>query len=304
MICFLKPILFTVLAVFCFANESFAKLKLGSPFGDHMVLQHDQPVKIWGWAQAGESVSVTIKDQTTTAIAGDDGKWKMQMAAPGLGEPFSVKIAGAAESIQLADVVGGEVWVCGGQSNMEWYVKNSKDADAEIAAARYPMIRLFNTPHRTSLVPNDEVGNSGWRVCSPKTVGDFTAVGYYFARELHRELDIPVGLVSSNWGGTIIEAWISGSSLKTHADFKARVEEMEQVGEDPQHDKTLAMKVDAWMKNYRKMQRVPAETWQSAALDDSGWGQQKLPAHELVKLAIFLLGVVIVTNIRKGLFSR
>jgi len=228
---------------------------LGSPFGDHMVLQHDQPVKIWGWAEPGESVTVTLKQHSVSATAADDGKWNLQLPAPGVGDPFSVKVAGKSQVIELTDVVGGEVWICGGQSNMEWQVRRSKNAKAEIAAANYPMIRHVEIARDTSLAPKDKTKPCQWSVCSPKTAGDFTAVGYFFGRQLHQDLRLPVGLVNSN------------------------VEKLEAVSNEPDKAKAMAKKFAAWTKAFSQIQKTPAETWQEVATDDSGWGTQKLPGY-------------------------
>lgn len=279
MIRLLMSYCFLLLSLLFMTGEAIAELELGSPFGDHMVLQHDQPVKIWGWAEPGESVTVTIKQQTASATAADDGKWDLQLPPPGVGDPFSIKVAGKSETVELNDVVGGEVWICGGQSNMEWQVRSSKDAAAEIAAANFSMIRHIEIDRTTSLLPNEKTKHSNWSVCSPETVGNYTAVGYFFARRLHQDLKMPVGLVNSTWGGTIIEAWISGGSLKTHPDFQSKVEEMEAVARDPQEAKTLAKKIDAWIKAYQEMQKTPAENYQGVAVDDSAWGTQEVPGY-------------------------
>ena len=268
-----------VMTLLLMTGESFADLELGSPFGDHMVLQHDQPVKIWGWAAPRESVTVTLKQQSVSATAAEDGKWKLQLPAPGVGDPFSVKVTGKSEVIELKDVVGGEVWICGGQSNMQWQVRSSKDAAAEIAAANYPMIRHIKIDRTTSLLPKEKTKHSKWSVCSPETVGNYTAVGYFFARRLHQDLKVPIGLVNSNWGGTIIEAWISGDSLKTHPDFKSEVERMQAAAKDPEQAKRLARKIDAWKRAYSEMQKQPAKSWQGVSVDESGWGTQKLPGY-------------------------
>ncbi len=256
-----------------------ADLELGSPLGDHMVVQHDQPVKIWGWAEAGESVTATLRQSSISTKAADDGKWNLQLPAPGLGAPFAIKVASKSETLELNDIVGGEVWICGGQSNMAWEVRKVKDAKAEIAAANYPMIRQLKITRSTSLSPEEKAQHSGWQVCSPETVGDFTAVGYFFARRLHQELKMPIGLVNSNWGGTIIQAWISGDSLKTHPDFKSDIERMQAAAVDPDHARSMAKKVDAWRKAYRKMQKQPAEAWQEVSIDDAGWATQTLPGY-------------------------
>ncbi len=279
MIRLLMSFCFLPLSFLLMTGESVAKLELGSPFGDHMVLQHDQPVEIWGWAEPGDAVTVTLKQHSASATTADDGKWNLQLPPPGVGEPFTVKVAGKSETIELDDVVGGEVWICGGQSNMEWEVRNVKDAAAEIAAANYPLIRQLDVARSTSLSPNEKTKHSNWQICSPETVGDITGVGYFFARRLHKKLEMPVGLVNSTWGGTIIEAWISGDSLKSHPDFKSAVEKMQTAATDPKRAKILAEKVDAWTKAYSEMQKLPAEAWQEVSIDDAGWATQTLPGY-------------------------
>ena len=259
------------------AHDTFSQLELGSPFGNNMVLQHDQPTKIWGWAAPGEEVTVQIQQLTGTATAGDDGTWNLELAAPGLGEAFSISVKAESGAIKLTNVVAGEVWICSGQSNMEWPVEKSNHADDEIAAANYPMIRHMKVDRVTSLSPQDKAPNSGWDVCSPETVGDFTAVGYFFARRLHEDLQVPIGLVNTSWGGTIIETWISGDAIRQHPDFTETVTAMQAEAVDPEAAAELAQRVDAWNKAHIKMLKLPSEENESAGFDDSAWGMQKLP---------------------------
>ncbi len=186
--------LFLTLTSVC--SISFADIRLPGVFGDNMVLQRNAELRFWGWADAGESVSVTIKNSTLTTTADQNGKWAVVAPKMDVGNPFQIKFVGNNE-IVLNNVVIGEVWICSGQSNMEWTVNGSKDAAIEKANANYPMIRQLNVTNKISDVPLDDCPTSGWQVCTPQTAGNYTAVGYYFGRHLHKELDVPIGLINT-----------------------------------------------------------------------------------------------------------
>jgi len=188
---------------------SSADVTLPRILGSGMVLQCDLSVPIWGWANANEKISVTFAGQTKTAKTGENGKWMVKLdPLEGSNKPSQMTIEGK-NKITLENILVGEVWICSGQSNMEWPIRASMNPKEEISAANYPQIRLFDVPgHTTSPVPNDKAARPGsWRKCSPKTAPNFSAVGYFFGRRLHRELKVPVGLIGSNWGGTRIEPW-------------------------------------------------------------------------------------------------
>jgi len=197
-----------------FVSQVFAaELKLGTPFTSHMVLQREKPVAVWGWADAGETVSVKFADQTKSVEAGEDGKWMVQLDSMSANaKPQSMTIeAGDSGKTALDDILVGEVWLGSGQSNMVWTVQNSNNAKEEIAAANYPNIRLFKESSGYADTPQS-VGKGQWAHCSPQTVGGFSATLYYFGREIHKELDVPVGLIVSAVGGTPIESWIDGDA--------------------------------------------------------------------------------------------
>ncbi|HRA86616.1 MAG TPA: sialate O-acetylesterase [Planctomycetaceae bacterium] len=194
-----------MMLVFSF-GETHADVQLPSVFSEHMVLQQQQKIRIWGWADAGEAVSVAIGSNTASAKADDSGRWQVDLASmTGSNTPVTISVKGN-NTVEIKDVLIGEVWLCSGQSNMEWTVASSTNAQEELAAAKYPMIRHIKVPLVQSTVPLDNF-NSSWQVCSPETVGGFTACGYFMARKLHQELDVPVGLVNSSWGGTRVEPW-------------------------------------------------------------------------------------------------
>jgi sialate O-acetylesterase len=191
--------------------NAFADVQLPGLISDHMVLQRGVPTRIFGKASPGEAVTVTFRGQTVQTVASDIGRWEVWLQPLQPGQPSSMTVKGN-NSLTVSDVLVGDVWLGSGQSNMQWAVRQSDNAQAEIAAAKYPQIRLFYVPRKPSPVPVEDV-DAKWVVCSPESVGEFSAVLYYFGRQLHQERKVPMGLIHSSWGGTPIAAWISGPSL-------------------------------------------------------------------------------------------
>ncbi|HEX3134143.1 MAG TPA: sialate O-acetylesterase [Planctomycetota bacterium] len=194
-----------------------AAVAVASPFTDHAVLQRGQPIPVWGTADAGEKITITFDGQTKTVTAGDDKKWVIKLDTHAAGGPYDLTVAGT-NTIKLTDILVGEVWVCSGQSNMEFVVKGSRNSAQEIADAKFPKLRHFKVEKKTSDVPLTECKGT-WTVCSPETVGGYTAVGYYFGRKLVQELDVPIGLLHTSWGGTPAEAWTGKPALTGAATF-------------------------------------------------------------------------------------
>ena len=220
-----------ILAACCLVAVAAADVKLPGVFGDHMVLQRERPVPVWGWADAGEQVTVTLGDQSQTATADSTGKWCVKFDPLKTGGALELKVQGKANSVQFTDVLVGEVWLCSGQSNMAMSVGGVINRDAEIASADYPQIRLYTVDRKPAAEPKDNCGGL-WRLCSPKTVGGFSAAGYFFGRELHKKLDVPVGLIDSSWGGTPIQTWMSVKAQEAVAELKPSVEGLQRQIED------------------------------------------------------------------------
>ena len=190
----------------CWSHNASADVRLPGFFGSHMVLQQKQPIKLWGWADANESITATIGENSATATADGQGKWKLELPAmPASNDAVTLTVKGN-NTIELTDVLIGEVWLCSGQSNMEWSVARSATPQKETASANYPLIRHIKVSKTPSSIPLDDI-KSKWEVCSPKTAGNFTACGYFMARKLHAELKVPIGLLNSSWGGTRVEPW-------------------------------------------------------------------------------------------------
>ena len=190
-----------------------AEVSVPNIFSDHMVLQQQQSNKVWGKAEPGEQVTVKIKGKVQETTADGDGKWSVMLAPLEAGGPHELVIS-AANTITINDVLVGEVWICSGQSNMEWTVNNSYDADLVKATANYPNIRMINYPNTGSQESAWTHEGTNWQVCSPETVGGFSAVGYFFGRELEQVLDVPIGLINNAWGGSAADAWVNREVLE------------------------------------------------------------------------------------------
>lgn len=216
------------LALLILSLNAQAKIEMPRIFSNDMVLQRDMPITIWGWSAAGESIEISFKDQKIKTKADKEGNWNVKLKQSEYGGPYQMTIKGKENTITYTNILIGDVWLCSGQSNMEWSVRYSNDAEREIANANYPNIRLFTVEHALHSFPEKDVEGE-WKVCSPETVGDFSAVGYFFGCELNKETNIPIGLINSSWGGTGIETWTSSEVMKTFPQFAKQLEVSESM---------------------------------------------------------------------------
>ena len=235
--------LVAALAVAAFiVPELKAEVRLSRVFGDHMVLQQGRPIRVWGWADPGEQVNVELAGKRVEAKAGTDGKWRVNLPAMQAdGKEHSMQLKGlkGSNTVLLKDILLGEVWICSGQSNMEWSVNASLNAEDEITAATDGRIRLFHMPdHVASPKPLDDP-RGRWEVCSPGTVRGFSAVGYFFGRELRKQLGVPVGLVGTYWGGTSIERWTPPAGFRLVPSLKDFAESLELQPAKPLREASL-----------------------------------------------------------------
>lgn len=202
-----------------------------------MVLQADKQVAIWGWAEAGKKVTVQFGEQEKSSSADQDGRWAVELdALKASFEGRVVKVSDGTGTLSIGDVLVGEVWVCGGQSNMEWTLRGDRDADMEIDSADFPAIRFLRLPKIASPTPqedfpvvNDESSEGNWRRGVPEEVENCTAVGYYFAKRLQRRMKVPVGLIDTSWGGTMAQHWVSKESLRPIAEMKPYLDAFEEA---------------------------------------------------------------------------
>ena len=218
------PVLLLTLSFLAFLRQGVdANLRLPNIFGEGMVLQRDKPVAVWGWATPGAKVDVKFAGQSKTTTSDKGGSWDLKLdPMPGAAKPLSLKVTCGQEALNIGNILVGEVWICGGQSNMEWTLRGSTDADLELAAANFPAIRFIRLPKIARISPQDDfpvenpaspTGN--WRQAVSGQVENFTAVGYYFARRLHRQLRVPVGIIDNSWGGTRAQNWCGKETLAT-----------------------------------------------------------------------------------------
>ena len=248
-------------------------------FADHAVLQRDAKVPVWGWAAPGTRLTVSFAGQETNAIAGTDGKWMLfldPMAACADSRTLKVQSNISDLNCEISDVLVGDVWLCSGQSNMEMGIGMCKVSN-EIAAADFPRIRLLTVPKKIAYAPELTL-QCAWLPCNPTTVtqggwGGFSAAGYFFGRDLHRELDIPVGLIETCWGGTVCEAWTSREALAPLGEFKSGLAQVEQVASGPGPNK-LCVAMDKW---YQAQDPGTSKEWFKTETDVSSWKAVNMP---------------------------
>lgn len=223
-------------AVVATGDLARADVSLPAIFTSHMVLQRDQADPLWGKADPGEEVTVTLGEQKHTATADNSGTWKVTLEPMKAGGPHKIVIRGKNE-IVLDDVLVGEVWVCSGQSNMEWSLGQAFNADLEILTAKHPQIRFITCPHNGVQEPQWTFKGQ-WDVCTPETAPSFSAVGYFFGRQIQETLGVPVGLIDLSWGGSACEAWINRDTLTKDGRFSELMARWEQI--EKNYDKNKA----------------------------------------------------------------
>jgi sialate O-acetylesterase len=271
-----------------------AAVKLPTIFADHMVVQQDVKVPVWGWAAPGEEITVTLGDRSAKAKADASGKWSLKLKAfKADGKALIMTVKGQ-NTITIQDVLVGEVWLCSGQSNMEFPVVEAANAPAEIAAASFPAVRMFTVQKATSKTPLDTCIGS-WRVCSPATVGTFSAVGYFFGRALHQDLKVPVGLIHTSWGGTPAEAWTSEPVLRADTMLSPMFTAIEKTRAQTDSLRALYTKIMAeWEKSVAPLRdaagKLPERQvdignkgfdsgWAAGACDESRWKEMPVPGQ-------------------------
>ena len=260
------------------APQSEDKPFLHALFSDDAVLQRDRAVSIWGWTAPGQSVTVKLDAQTTPARADASGRWMARVGPYPAGGPHTLNVQSGAESVTRRNILFGDVWLCSGQSNMEFGVGNLANAAAEIADANYPNIRLFTVPKLAATTPVSNV-NSRWLECNSTNIKEgawngFSAVAYFFGRKLNRELQVPIGLIHASWGGTIAQAWVSESALGTLPDFRAEIANA-KISDAPSN-LPLEARINNWLAN---TDPTIATNWATPQGSDASWKTIQLPEN-------------------------
>ncbi|MBK9381521.1 MAG: hypothetical protein IPN39_09350 [Chitinophagaceae bacterium] len=257
--------------IISFCLQARAKVILPKIFSDNMVLQRNGLIPVWGWADANEKIEVRFNNQVKSVKAGKNGKWLIRLDAENAGGPYDMTIKGK-NTVQIRNILVGEVWLCSGQSNMEWTVGQSMNAKQEIAAANNLFIRHIKIQRDISSLPQNDINAGDWQICDSTTVANFTGVGYFFAKNLYNELKIPVGLINSSWGGTNIETWISREAFENSDEFKEMIAGMPKIDLDSLSKlkvKGSVMRIEALQGT--KMEGMNTSQFRELSFDDSKW---------------------------------
>ena len=273
-----KTIVF--LTTLLFIATSFANITMPKIFGDNMVLQRNKPISIWGFAFAGEKVTVQFNGQTKTTKADKAGKWQLMLAAENAGGPYQLLVKGK-NQVAINNILVGEVWICSGQSNMEMPIEGwgkINNYQEEINNATYPQIRHFKVPNTVSTTLKDDITGGDWKICSPATAGDFSATAYFFARQLYNQLKVPIGLINTSWGGTQSEAWTSKKAFENNHEMKYIADAM---GNNDM-DQFIKKRGETTLNNIKKLQgsfenNANTTDWKNNDFDDSKWPVMQLP---------------------------
>jgi len=267
-----RPFFLLVMLIFSviIAVSVHAEVRLPHVIGSNMVMQRDIRLPVWGWADSGETISVSLDTNQASVKADKDGSWMVSLYAMKAGGPYHMTIKGK-NTITLENIMIGEVWVCSGQSNMQWNMINIDNSRQEIATAEYPDIRLFQIPNITAGEPRNDI-NAEWCECSNETVRTFSAVAYFFGRDLYRKLNVPVGLINTSWGGTRIEPWTPPVGFEKVPSLQSITDEIKKA------DTEYRTQIQAFIGDTEQwLKQAKAFTHKGNPVPDP----PKIPAHDL-----------------------
>ena len=266
-----KQFLFLFIA---FSFYATANVRLPKIFATDMVLQRNKLIPVWGWADANEKIEIKFNKQIKTTKADKNGKWTIRLDAENAGGPYELSVKGR-NKISIKNVLVGDVWICSGQSNMEFKVSQAENADKEIDDANYPSIREFTVSRDLSSLPLDDVKVGKWEVCNTSTVGNFTAVGFFFAKKIYAELKIPIGLIHTSWGGTVSETWTSREGFESSDEMIAGMPNVNLDSISKVSIKSVTKRVESLQGS--KINPAIVGAYKGLAFDDLNWPQLNVP---------------------------
>ena len=277
----LKLLLSAIFFYLFLINNCFGDILLSPLFTEHMVLQRDKPICFWGKANPGEKVVVTLGSQSLKTKADKDSNWILNLPAQKAGGPHLLKFKGENE-IKFSDIFIGEVWIASGQSNMEWKLKQPvKNGQVEISMANFPQIRFIDVKNQTAIKPQKNIDSKGWMVCSSQTAPEFSAVAYFYARELFQKLNVPIGVILSEWGGTPAESWTSQEALAEFPEFKEAIADLpnaEAMASHTDQFKSLLQKFNESLKQHDA--GTKGEWWKEVLPEsEKDWKPMSIPNY-------------------------
>lgn len=264
-----------VLALLGGCCQTVAEIRLPNIFGSHMVLQRLEPIHVWGTASSGEGVDVSLHHQSVQTQADATGKWRVALQPELAGGPYILTVRGE-NVIEHSDVMVGDVWFASGQSNMEWSVRQSRNAIQEIAESRHPGIRHFKVPKGVAFEPASGIGTADWKVSGPEDSGDFSAVGYFFAKRLHLESGVAIGIVNASWGGTNIETWMSPDAIARLPGIDTSSLPANATELRTQRRRKMTEQVARWQPGFGKQDESPT-SWNGPGVSDLTWNRMSAP---------------------------
>ncbi|MFT3948541.1 MAG: sialate O-acetylesterase [Agriterribacter sp.] len=257
-------------------------IKVAAIFGDDMVLQRQKPVKIWGESKNDNRFVVSFKGETKQVKPDRHGKWSVSFSPSEAGGPYEMLFSGE-ENFSFHNILMGDVWFCSGQSNMEWPAMSAFNGGYELKHANYPEIRDFHVEPNTSGTPQNTLASGAWQVCTPENTASFSAVAYFFARNIHLTEKVPVGIINASWGGTLIESWASAESLVSHPDYREQIQKLVAGRGTPQDfdslQKRTAAQYTAWENNIQQADSGYLQKWYAPDYDVTNWSTLVAPGY-------------------------
>lgn len=274
----LKRTIFFLSAWFGLLQIAIADVALNPLFSNHMVLQRNKPLRFWGTAQPGENITLQFAKLQKKIKAGSDGKWLIELPAQPAGGPYEILCKGK-NSIRISDVFIGEVWIASGQSNMEWKLKQPiLNGPMEIAQANFPLIRFIDIKNRPAALPQHTFQSSGWQLCSSQTAPNLSAIAYFFGREIFQKLNIPIGLILCEWGGTPAQAWTSKEGLAPFPEFNNDLAKLAEAESALPESEDFKNRLDAFNKSLQTNDAGTINQWHLPETGDSDWPNMAIPA--------------------------
>ncbi len=258
-------------------NSLHAEIKLPTLFTNNMVLQRDVPVNIWGWGKPGEKITLIFNNQNVASLVSPNGDWKLTLKSMPAGGPFEMVLKGE-NTITIKNIVVGDIWVCSGQSNMECPLNQAKNGQEQTENANNSKIRLFYVPKRISEKLLDNTLPAQWEECSPKSAASFSAIGYFFGRQLQSTIGVPIGLINCNWGGTMAESWTDMQTMYGFPEYKQSLDELKTKNFAEQLKNMDQMQAE-WLHRITTEDLGTNEAWYKTETNYSDWKEMKIPGY-------------------------